>query len=209
MRRRVQTRHMSNCVFLVLISDGRPVQLCIADGQTELTDLWRSCASNWPKIYEGGPAIPGAPYGQEEGGVWLVPTPQDLLRCDPEAQVHGSVQRWAWRLQGGDASSEETERKRDAKKRRGEESRQEEVNCGTSAPRGCTGLVLRFLCRLRWLLCTVVGCWSWERSTGRDCPVFLCWQDALSRAYPTSVKLCMSLNVCVAVRGLCLYLITT
>lgn len=69
MKRRVQTCQMSNYMFLVLISDGRPVQLCIADGQTELTDLWRSCASNGPEIYEGGPAVPGAPYGQEEGGV--------------------------------------------------------------------------------------------------------------------------------------------
>lgn len=41
-------------------------------------------------------------------------------------------QRRARRLQGGDASSEETERKRETKERRGEESDQEEMSCDMS-----------------------------------------------------------------------------
>lgn len=73
-------------------SHGWSVQLCHTHGQTECPDIWGGCTSNRLQIYEGGKAVPGAPPGQEKGGVWVVPTAQDLLCHDPEAQVHGIVQ---------------------------------------------------------------------------------------------------------------------
>jgi len=75
-----------------LSGHGRPVQLRRAHGQTERTDLWGCGARDRLQVHEGGPAVPGDPHGQEEGGVQLVPRAQDLLRHDPEAAVHGAVQ---------------------------------------------------------------------------------------------------------------------
>ena len=83
---------VSSRLCALFSSHGRSVQLCCAHGQAERTDLWGGRASNRHQVYEGCPAVPGASHGQEKGGVWLVPTAQDILRHDPEAQVHGIVQ---------------------------------------------------------------------------------------------------------------------
>lgn len=84
------------CLFsslpVLLRRHGRAVQLCDTHGTTECTDLWGGRGPHRLQIHEGRQAVPGASHGQEEGGVWLVPTAQDLLRHDPEAPVHGAVQ---------------------------------------------------------------------------------------------------------------------
>lgn len=75
-----------------LLSHGLSVQLRSAHGPPQLQDLWTSGASNRLQIHEGGEAVWAAPHGQKEGGVRLVPTAQGLLRHDPQAALHGSVQ---------------------------------------------------------------------------------------------------------------------
>lgn len=76
--------HLKFEVSALLSSHGRSVQLRCAHGQTERADLWGGGAPDRLQIHEGGAAVPGAPHGEEEGGVRLVPTTQDLLRHDPE-----------------------------------------------------------------------------------------------------------------------------
>lgn len=72
-------------------------------------------------------------------------------------------QRRARRLQGGDASSEETERKRETKERRGEESDQEEMSCDMSTAPSLHGTFL-FLCHSRlyyWVRMIILKEFHW------------------------------------------------
>lgn len=62
----------------------------------------------------------------------------DLTSKHGESSINSfPSQRRARRLQGGDASPEETERKRETKERRGEESKQEKMSCNISTAWDC------------------------------------------------------------------------
>lgn len=86
-------------------------------------------------------------------------------------------QRWAWRLQGGDAAPEETERQRETKEGRGEESHQEKMSCNISTRELCCCCFVFFLWR-QTLDCAhyhsgrmlILKEFHWS---GQDCPVAL------------------------------------